>query len=196
MPIDETMRIEKKEGKTFPPLPKDIYTSELLDISIQERPTYDTRLKPDSEKVFEKVFSFQFTLLEGRDGENELRGRNVWANFVPTYLYIGKNGKNDLYRIVEALHGQELSPAEEAEGLTGSMLNSLIGKQCRISVEPKKSKDGSKTFDQIVDYLKANSQQTPLTAEEKEKARIKDKDEQPQQEEQVEINVENIPFGN
>lgn len=177
MPIDETMVIQKKEGKTFPPLPKDIYQAELLDISTQERPTYDTRLKPDSEKVFEKVFSFQFTLLEGRDGETELRGRNVWANFVPTYLYIGKNGKNDLYRIVEALHGQELGPQEEAEGLTGAMLNSLIGKQCRISVEPKKSKDGSKTFDQIVDYLKANSQQTPLTAEEREKATIKDKEE-------------------
>lgn len=202
MPIDNDLKCEKKEGKEFPPLPKDVYQVELLDITSEERPTYDTRNKEDNEKEYETVLSFQFTLLEGIDKSQEkeelknLRTRNVWANFIPTYLYVGKKGKNKLYKIVEALQGEEISREQEANGIDGLFLNSFIGSQCRISVEPKKSDD--KTFDNITDYLKANEQKTPLTAEEREKARVKKDDEKDNSElpsdENNQVNVDGIPF--
>ncbi len=208
--LNENLVIEKKEGKTYPPLPKDIYQAELLDITSEERPTYDTRNKPETEQEKETVLSFQFTLLDGMDGEEKLRGRNVWANFVPTFLYIGKNGKNNLYRIIEALIGRELTQEEEVKGITGKRLNTLINKQCRISVEPKQKND--KTYDVITDWLKANGDLDSLTDEERENARVKKDDEkeeseeysQPVNEEQQppvseppaeqEVDVSNIPF--
>lgn len=199
--IDNDIKCEKREGNEYPPLPKDVYQVELLDITSEEKPTYDTRNKEDNEKEYETVFSFQFTLLEGTDNSQEkdelrnLRVRNVWANFVPSYLYEGKKGKNKLYKIVEALQGEELSREQEAYGVDGLLLNSFIGTQCRISVEPKQS--GDKSFDNITDYLKANTQLTALTAEEREKARVKKDDEKKEEvsvEEKTEIAVDNLPL--
>lgn len=178
--LKEDFKVEKKEAKEFPPLPKDVYQVELFDINTETRPTYDTRNKNDDEKVYEDVLNFQFTLLEGKDEEGELRGRNVWANFVQSYFYIGKkNGKNKTMKIVEALLGRELSQQEEAEGVNGAFLNSLIGNQCRVSVEPKQKDD--KTYDNITDFLCAKEQIEPLTAEEKENAKVKKEDEKSDQ---------------
>jgi len=191
----DNLNIPKKEGKTYPPIPKDIYQVELLDITSRETPTYDTKNKPDNEKEYEIVLSFQFTLLDGQDNGESLRGRNVWANFVPTYLYIGKRGKNTLFKIVEALIGRELTPEEEAKGLSGKSLNSLISKQCRVAIEPKKS--GDKAFDNITDYYKANILFTALTAEEKEKARVKSDEEAQGGNGEItegDIKIANIPF--
>jgi len=181
MPVDNNLQIVKKEGAVYPPIPKNVYPAELLDISSELRPTYGTRNKPSEEQKIETVLSFQFTLLEGQDKSQEgdlqnLRGRNVWINFVPTYLYIGRKGKNNLYRIIEALIGRELTREEEAVGFTGGKLNGLISRQCRLSIEPKTKDD--KTYDNIVDFLSAGTLLNSLTEAEKEKARVKDKDEQ------------------
>lgn len=208
MPLDENILIKKEEAKVYPPIPKDIYQAELLDITSEKRPTYDTRNKPDDEQVIETVLSFQFTILKGRDESQEkeenkdLRGRNIWANFVPASLYIGKKGKNKLYKIVEALLGRDLTLEEDATGITGKMLNELIGKQCRLSVEPQTK--GEKTYDVIADLLKANETLTPLTEEEKDKARVKkdnkdgesNNEEKPtdNQDKEPEIDLEDIPF--
>jgi hypothetical protein len=189
MPVPNDLRVDKKEGKTYPPLPKDIYQVELLDVGSQDRPTYATRNKPEAEREIETVLTFQFTLLDGKDGETNLRGRNVWANFIPTYLYIGKNGKNKLYRIIEALLKREIKPEEEAIGVTGEQLNKLIGHQCRISVEPKVS--GEKSFDNITDWYKSNTELNSLTVEEKEEARVKVNDEKKSEEE---VDLTDIPF--
>lgn len=171
--LNEPIKIEKKEAKEFPSLPKNIYQSEVLDVNAEKKATYDTRLKPKEEQEMETVLNFQFTLLEGEDKEGkDLRVRNVWANFVPTYLYISKkNGKNKLYKILEALLGRELTQAEEAGGLTTELLNSLVGKQCRISVEPQVK--GDNTYDTITDWFTATSLLNALTEEEKETARVK-----------------------
>ena len=173
MPITTKFDVEKKEAVTFDPLPEDVYQVELLDITSEERATYDTKNKPKSEQEKETILKFQFTLLEGKDGEDELRGRNLWMNFVPTYLYDGKNGKNKLYQITEALLGHSLTLEEEA-CLDSDAINKLIGKQCRVM--SKQKKDGDKVFDNIAQYLKATSQLDPLTAEEKENAKVKPKE--------------------
>lgn len=184
--IKENFKVEKKEREEFPPIPKDIYQVELLDIEMDEQLTYESKKHPEEPQVKEVVFKCQFTLLEG-----ELRGRNVWDNFVPSYLYIGKKGKNKLYRIVEALLGRDITPLEDAEGISGKMLNDLIGKQCRVAIEPVTK--GEKTFDNITEWYKANSQLTALTSEEKDKARVKNKKPAVVEEEE-EIDPMNIPF--
>ncbi len=135
--INDNYKIVEKEGMDFSPLPKDVHQVELLDVEMQTKATYKTRNEPEDKQVMEDILSFQFTLLEGKDGEQDLRGRNVWANFVPSYLYISqKNGKNMLYRIVEGLLGRELDQKEVAEGFSGSLINSLVGRQCRLNIEP------------------------------------------------------------
>jgi hypothetical protein len=180
--LKEPIKVGKKEKAEYPPLPKDIYQVELLDVSAEQKPTYETRNNPADQQELETVLNFQFTLLEGKDGEKDLRGRNVWANFVPTYLYQGKNGKNNLWRIVEALMGRELNAADEAT-LDQDFLNGLIGSQCRISVEPKQS--GEKIYDRITDWLKSNKNLTKLTPEEIDTATVKNKKEKEKTEEEI-----------
>jgi hypothetical protein len=204
MPINENFEIPKKEKAEYPPIPEGIHQVELLDVSVEERPTYDTRNKEDDQKVYEKVFKFQFTLLQGKDGENDLRGRNTWENFVPAYLYIGKNGKNKLYQITEALIGRELTQEEEAT-FQASELNKLIGKQCIIGIKHKKTDKG--TYDNIESFYKAGQPLPSLTEEEKENARVKKEDEPKSPadsmregmsrttDQDIEMAVENIPFG-
>ena len=198
----------KKEITEFLPIPKNIYQVELLDITAENRPTYDTRLKPDDEKIYEEVLNFQMTLLAGKDKLEDLRGRNIWINFVPTSLFISKkNGKNMLYRVVEALIGRDLTPQEEAEGLTSEKLNKLIGRQLRIGVELIE-KDG-KSYNKVKDCFSKEVDYPSLTTEEKEKVRVKKEKEETQhtQEQQPdnfptpteeapfgEVVVDNIPF--
>lgn len=170
----EPMKIEKQEGQVYEALPPDVYQVELLDIALKDGKNYN---KPEQS---EKQFTFQYTILEG-----ELRGRNIWANFVPTYLYVGNKGKNKLYKVIEAIHGV-MTPEEEAN-LDTKFLESLIGKQCRITMEEKTK--GDKTYCNPVSWLKAKTNLTPLTEEEKEKARVKHKVENEQ-----EIKPEDIPF--
>lgn len=174
MPIEKDFAVEKREGKSFDPLPENIYQVELLDVTCEERPNYDTRNKPDAEKVYEKVFNFQFTLLSGTQDGKTLRGRNVWENFVPSYLYIStKHGKNKLYEVIEGLIRRELSKEDEAT-FTSSKLNGLIGKQVRVGVKHKQS--GDKVYDRIEQYYPIEMMLNALTPEEKEKAKVKNKE--------------------
>lgn len=157
--------IEKKEAKEYPPIPEDVYQVELLDITETEGKKYQSNEK-------EAQLKFQFVLLEGKDGELDLRGqRSVWQNFVPIFLYEGKNGKNRLYQIVEAIIGRELTREEEAR-LDFQFLNKLVGRQCRLTIKHKK--DGDKVYNNIDSYLPPKGKLESLTAEEREKALPKD----------------------
>jgi len=202
--LDKSMSFEKKQGAEYEVLPENIYQVELLDVNLDRRPTYDTRLKPDSEKEYEDILNFQFTLLAGTANGKQLRGRNVWENFVPTYLYIGKkNGKNKLYNVVEGLLGRNLTMAEEAEGITSDTINSLIGKQVRIGI--KHNVKGDKTYDRIEQYYPVEIEMERLNSEEKEKATVKKKDAEESSENSFantptndteEIRIEDVPFNN
>lgn len=175
--IDNNIKIMKEEAKVYPPLPVNIYQVELLDITSEESETYDSKKGKTESKEYETIFKFQYVLLSGKEGDDDLRGRSVWHNFVKSYLYIGKNGKNDLYQIVEAFLGRELTPKEDAEGIDGAFLNALIGKQCRIGTKHKSSADGTKVYDNVDTYYVSEEDKEALTAEEKENSRVKkDKD--------------------
>ena len=179
--LNETMHIEKKEIQDFKPIPPDVYTVELLDINSREVETYDSKKnRKENDTIaplMETILDFQFVLLEGVDmasGE-QLRGRNVFQNYVPSVLYIStKNGKNKLYQIVEALQKAPLSPEQEAYGITGKDLNALIGKQCRVGTVINTK--GDKSYTNIDKFLPAKESFPALTVEEKENARLKPKD--------------------
>lgn len=202
--LDDNMTIPKEEKAEYKPLPDDIYQVEFLDVAAEQSETYDSKKARQSDPslapVMETIFNFQFTVLDGGEFDGKpVRGRNVWANFVPSVLYVGKNGKNALYQIVEALQGQPLSPEQEAVGITGKDINALIGLQCRIMTKQKAKND--KTFMNVVSYLPIKGKLAALTEEEKENARVKPKDTDAEkkaeaQYEGADLNEEDVPFPN
>lgn len=173
----------QKEKMEFDPIPADVYQVELLDISDKQAPTYNDKTK------METVLSFQFVLLEGKDGEKDLRGRNIWRNFVPNYFYEGNKGKNTTMQIVEAILGRERT-IEEIAWWGIENWNDLLGKQLRVVIE-NTTKD-KKTYSNIKTFMKKKGDLTPLTEEEKEKAKVKKKEEEKAEKEEEEINIDNI----
>lgn len=195
--LNEPIKIEKKEKAEFEPLPEKIYQVEVFDINAKQKATYDTRNKPDEQKIYETILDFQFTLLNGKDKDGKsLRGRNLWENFVPTYLYIGKNGKNKLYQITESCLGRELTQEEEAT-MDKDFLNKLIGSQIQVVV--KNQTKGDKIYNRIDSFVSADSQLEKLTDEEREKVMVKKKEETPDVNPGLapvdeEININDVPF--
>lgn len=194
--ITEKLSIQKVEKKEYPLLKKGIYQCELLDVNLKDA-------TGEYAKPGEKVLDFQFTILENKevDGEN-IRCRNIWDNFVKPYFAVNyKTGeKNDLYKIVEAIIGRDLTQKEEAEGFDENFINSLIGQQVKVSVGEKVTKKGTK-INIPTDYYIADSKLPSLTAEEKDKCTVKNKKEgndfdvseaAPMPTE--EISTQNIPF--
>jgi len=179
MAITEKITIIKEESKQYPPLPENFYQIELLDVNAKQAETYGSKKNKDTkEKEYETILAFQYTLLGGKNKEGEdLRGRNVWDNFVPAMLYVGKKGKNKLYKIVEALLDRELTQEEEAMGIDQDFLNELIGRQMRIGTENKEGKTGGNVFTNAESYYPAETQLESLTDEEKDKATVKNKKE-------------------
>jgi len=169
------MVMPKEEAKQFKPLPEDVYTVELFDVNAKEVETIDSkqaRLKDDMlAPLYETVLDFQFVLLEGQDGAEDLRGRNLFQKYVPSHLYISAKGKNKLFQITEALQGESLSLKQEAEGITGRELNAFVGKQCRVTTENKMV--GDKTYSNIKAFLVSKGVYAKLTQEELENAKIK-----------------------
>jgi len=204
--LDQEINVEKREGKNYSTIPENIYQAEVFDINSEERPSYDTKGKPAAEQVMETTLNFQFTLLKGKskdeDGNDEdLRGRHLWRNFVPTYLYVGKKGKNSLYVILEAILGRDITAEEEGGKIGTEFLNSLVGKQCRIGVKHKKGKEEGQVFANIESFFAIEESMTGLTDEEKEEFKIKKKGEEaPATTEEGNVdypenpNPEDIPF--
>lgn len=203
--LNERFKAEKKESVSYPLLKNAVYQVELVDVNIERKPAYK---KPEE---IEEVLSFEFAILSGKDTEgNDARLRLLSKNFVPTYLYISsKNGKNNLYKIVEALIKRELTKEEEANGITGKTLNFLIGKQCQVLLEKVASKkDPNKFYSNIANFLEAEFELESLSTEEKakieevklkkdKKAESEDSGEVSQEHEMAEneeIRPENIPF--
>lgn len=175
--LNPTMNLPKEEAKEYKPFPEDVYAVELLDVNSKEVETYDSKQArkndPSIASEMETILDFQFVLLEGRDGETNLRGRNIFQNFVPSYLYISSKGKNKLFQIVEALQGETLSQQQEAEGITGADLNSFVGKHCRVGTVNKTN--GDKTYSNIDKFLPSKEEFAVLNDTEKEEAKIKPK---------------------
>lgn len=158
----------KEEGKAFPPVPNDVYPVELVDVDEVDNETYDSKTgKTNGVKQYEKNLNFTFAILAGGTPAEPLRGRIIFKKYVKAALYIGKNGKNDLYKITEAFLGRELTREEEASGISGKFLNGLIGKQIRVLTEQRIGKTDGKAFTGISNYLPVQTPLNSLTPDEK-----------------------------
>jgi len=154
-----------REKKVYPPMPEDMYQVELFDIDM------DTVVdKKTAEK--REVMKFQFVVLDA----GEYRGRSIWRNYVPTYLWEVGNDKNALYQITKAMIQREMTP-DEIHNFTSDKINMLVGFQCRVTTVNKTGTglNADKTYTNIDKFLPKKEALPKLTAEEKEKATIKDK---------------------
>jgi hypothetical protein len=164
--LPSNFRFETKEKKEYPPLPEDVYQVELLDIDMQEVADMNN---PGETRI---VLKFQFVILD----EGEYRGRSIWQNFVPTYIYKGDNSKNALYQITKAIIMRDLTE-EERLNFGTDYINKLVGYQCRVGTvnKPGKGKNADKVYTNIDKFLPKKMSLPRLTEEEKEKAVVKDK---------------------
>lgn len=156
-----------REKKVYPPMPEDMYQVELFVIDM------DTVVdKKSGEK--RDVLKFQFVVLDA----GEYRGRSIWKNYVPTYLWEVGNDKNALYQITKAMIQRDMS-LEEMMGFTSDKINMLVGFQCRVTTVNKAGTglNSDKTYTNIDKFLPKKEALPKLTAEEKEKATIKAKPE-------------------
>lgn len=122
------------EDKEWELLPVDVFQFELLDIDKKMQTKYQSTEE-------EEVLVFTFAVVE----EGEHYGRRMWQYATPK-LSKYKGGSN-LYKTLVGLRGGVPFTDEECATpevtCSDDALNSLIGKQVRISVGQKPKKDGT-----------------------------------------------------
>lgn len=169
-------KFDVREKKSFPPLPEDMYQVELFDIDMESVPD------KNNPGQMQQVLKFQFVVLDDGEFEAEgqklkVRGRSIWRNFVPTYLWKKGNEKNALYQITKAIIMRDLTEAEIGN-FTSDFINKLIGYQCRVTTlnVAGKGKTADQIYTNIDKFLPKKVTVAGLTQDEKEKARTKKDD--------------------
>lgn len=160
-------KFDVKERKVYPPIPEDMYQVELFDISME---VVDDKNDAGAKQT---ILKFQFVVLDA----GEYRGRSIWRNFVPAYLWKADNSKNALYQITKAIIQRELNESE-MENFDSDYINKLIGFQCRVTTVNKngKGKNADTLYTNIDKFLPKKELLAGLTNEEKEKAVVKPKE--------------------
>lgn len=155
-----------REKKVYPPMPEDMYQVELFDIDMETIVDKKSAEKRD-------VLKFQFVVLDA----GEYRGRSIWRNYVPTYLWKNGNDKNALYQITKAMIQRDMTEAE-IESFTSDKINMLVGFQCRVTTVNKAGTgvNADKVYTNIDKFLPKKEALPKLTDEEKEKAVVKAKE--------------------
>lgn len=164
MPVEQSdvkVYAPESSAKSFENLPKDVYQFELIDIEVKEQ------TKWQSTEV-ENVFVFTFSIVE----DTELYGRRMWQ-YASQKLSSFKDGSN-LYKTLCGLLGRQLTEEECSDPMgfcTADFMNSLIGKQVRLSIGEKKKDDG--TLKNIIESYLPVKEELPAFDEEKAKAMFK-----------------------
>lgn len=131
------------ETKKYAVVPDGLYTIKMEKIELKTGLDKKTGEPQDT-------FSITYNIEEG-----SYKGQKVWANWIPSYLYISnKTGKNKLYQVVESALSRELTQIEIMQGLSGDFLNGLIGTtvNAMIVVVSKNGKD----FNNIIKWIPLN----------------------------------------
>lgn len=133
MPVKSGVSVEVGNGKTFEPVPADVYTVEVLDIEEREGTKYQS-------SEVETQINFKFVIIE----EGPFYGRFMWATCAPKIT--GGTKQSKLYQVIVAATGKEFSKDElkrAGEIVTPEFLNGIIGSQLRLTVSVKDKVDGS-----------------------------------------------------
>lgn len=142
MAIDNDLKITKKEGESFDPIPEGTYQVQVVDIK-----------EKDSETKWGVKHKFQFNcaIVEG-----EYAGRLVFVSANVSWFPGGNGNKpSTLYKFVQTIyaHYHKDIKVQDMEGITGAEINDLIGKQFIALV--KLSEDGK--YNNVTEYLKIKS---------------------------------------
>lgn len=142
MPVQEKFGMQKNEAANRAVFPEGIYQAILKDIEVR-----DTK-KWQSEDM-EATYFFKFVLL---DGPENIRGQGINA-FVKMSWFQGSKRANPskLYNVIKAFWAHyypKIDPAEvDAEKITSSVLNKLIGQQVLLVVKFNQDRTNNKITD-------------------------------------------------
>lgn len=135
----------KKDAETggFNPLENDVWYIITCDkAEVRERPSYD------DPSTLEKVIWLQFTFdkredgkpIKDSEGEEQKEGARLWWEWLSTtatgFKVTGSPSKTRA--CIYALLGKDIE-----EEFTGVKVEDLLGKSCKVMLEPHKRKDGS-----------------------------------------------------
>jgi hypothetical protein len=147
MPITDDFVVEDN-SKSYPDIPQGSYTLEIYDITNFKDVTFDTRNRPDNEKVYVTKLKVEFAILDDKKikGEEEAttRGRRVWKNISPFVSYAkGNKSPSNLYLLFKAVYGPQVPKL-----VTPEELKALIGKQVIGMVKNREASNG-KSYPEI-----------------------------------------------
>lgn len=142
--IPSTYTAKASEKKQFDTIPDGLYTVKMEKIELKTGLDKKTGEPQDT-------FSVTYNIEEGNQ-----KGQKLWANWIPTYLYISsKSGKNKLYQLVEGHLSRELTQIEVMQGLGGDFLNSLIGST--VSVMVMVTNKNGRDYSNIIKWIPLNT---------------------------------------
>ena len=130
MPIESSFQMPKSEKKEFVAIEADVYES-----SVKEIENKISFYKND-DGTDKEILNFTFEVSEGQH-----KGRRLWKEVSP-YCFYGAKGASVLLTIVNAIEKRDLTP-EETDGIGADYINSLIGKNIRLTVSKEPGKDGT-----------------------------------------------------
>ena len=142
--ISDNFKIKKVDvDEQFELLPEGTYEVVIKDVNEKERTKYKST-------ETEMALNFEFEVVEG-----EYKGRLLWKTVSPVYNEGFEGGQPSwLYRILKACGVEVFEP-------TAKDINDLIGKNLKVVIEHKKSKDGT-IYSNIVSFLKSEKNQAIL----------------------------------
>lgn len=136
-------KYEVKVGGDFSPLDMGVYQVQIVDVSAVEQ------ANPFKGGAIETKFNYQMAVLDDNtmaDGSTS-RNRYLWCRCTPVL-----SEKSWLFKMAVAVLGRTLTK-EEQDTFDAE---SLVGKQVKVMVEQKPSKDGTKVFNNILSFSHAS----------------------------------------
>lgn len=137
-------------GGTFTLIPEGVYQVELADINLLENVV--TSYAPEGKDMLD----FKFVILDdvAIPAEAGKEATTTKGKFLSQRMTPSLNDKATMYALVKATMGRVLTKDE----IMSFNPESLIGKQCQIVVVQNPSKDGTRMFANIDNYLKVAKQ--------------------------------------
>ena len=138
-------KYEVKVGGDFSPLDMGVYQVQIVDVSAVDQ------ANPFKGGVMETKFNYQMAVLDENtmaDGTSS-RNRYLWCRCSPVL-----SEKSWLFKMAVAVMGRTLTK-EEQDNFDPE---ALVGKQVKVMVEQKPSKDGTKVFNNILSFSHATKE--------------------------------------
>lgn len=173
MPVPNNKASVQNKPKSYPTIPEDVYTVQIVDVEFHEgvEGKYSKKDKFYFRLGFLEDVEFEHVNEEGETEELSTRGMSV-IHFTTTAYSAGSNGYSNskLYDLACAVYGEKLDDTKELD------VNSLIGGRFRVTIKHSESDDGKIYFnvDSVMKENKTSEKLKDLTNKEIEEIMPKD----------------------